>query len=304
MATNNILKKTVDGCLENSSCSSGEKDEALLFLQLQASELACLDYLFRLKWPNGFVCPYCGHGHAYTITTRRQPLYECACCRHQTSLTAGTIMERSRTPLTKWFTAIHLISDPLSGINAVKLGRLLRVTYKTAWGMLHAIRQAMSQDENMLRLSGHVHVHSATLALWSYPIGIFVPPTTASVLVGVSLTEEGEPSVVQMQVLETADYQGGEPSISVMEEFCNINTAPENQISSREIKRYAPRKQKKGLSLVRQAGEWLNNTFYGIGSKYRQHYLNEFCCRMNLMLAGLSPFREISLMCARSVCYF
>lgn len=297
------LKGEIEASMENGTYLQGADDEEL-FLALQASEQACLDYLFHLKWPNGFVCPYCGHGHAYTITTRRQPLFECACCKHQTSLTAGTIMERSRTPLTKWFTAIHRISDQQTGFNAVALRDLIHVTYKTAWNMLHSIRQAMSQDENMLRLSGHVHVHSATLALWSCPIGIFVPPKTASVLIGVSLNEEGEPSRVQMQTLETADYQGGEPSTETIEEFCDNNLAPKHQVSSREIKRYAPRKQKKGLSLVHLAGEWLNNTFHGIGTKYRQQYLNEFCCRMNMVLAGLSPFREISFMCARSVSFF
>lgn len=54
-----------------------EQEEAL-FLHLQSSEQACEEYLFHLKWPNGFVCPHCGHGHAYTIQTRKQPLYECA----------------------------------------------------------------------------------------------------------------------------------------------------------------------------------------------------------------------------------
>lgn len=55
---------------------------------------------------------------------------------------------------------------------------------------------------------------------------------------------------------------------------------------------------------MQQAGEWLNSTFYGIGTKYRQQYLNEFCCRMNLVMARLSAFREISLMCARQICWF
>lgn len=274
-----------------------------LFALLQSSEQACLDYLYHLKWPNGFVCPYCGHGHAYTITTRRQPLFECACCRHQTSLTTGTIMEQSRTPLTKWFTAIRCISDPAVGINAVSLQRLLHVTYKTAWSMLHAIREAMSQDENKLRLSGQVLAHSATLACWDIPVGIFTAPSTASVLIGVSLTAEGEISRVQMETLAPSQYEGGEPALGIMKEFCDSIMVQGNPSSSREIKRYGPRKHKKGWSLVKQAGNWMHTTFWGIGAKYRQQYLNEFCCRLNLILAGLSPFREISLMCARSAAF-
>ncbi|MDF2937978.1 MAG: hypothetical protein K0Q90_3351 [Paenibacillaceae bacterium] len=296
-----LNRETNKSLVRDTLSNSLEEDE--LYHRLQSSEQACSDYLYHLKWPNGFVCPYCGHGHAYTITTRRQPLYECACCRHQTSLTAGTIMERSRTPLTKWFTAICHISNPHEGINAVSLQHLLQVTYKTAWSMLHAIRQAMSHEESVLHLSGHVNAHSATLATWDSPIGIFTPPSTASVLVGVSLTEEGQPSRVHMQTLHIADYQGGEPSIEAIKDFCDYITAPGNQ-TSREIKRYGPRKNKKGWSLVKQAGKWLNTTFCGIGPKYRQQYLNEFCCRMNLILAGLSPFREISIMCARPVSFF
>jgi transposase-like protein len=277
--------------------------EQAFWEQLLSSEQACSEYLFQLKWPEGFRCPYCGHGHAYTIHTRRLPLYECSHCKHQTSLTAGTLMERSRTPLTKWFTAIYYISNPHTGINAVALQHLLHVTYKTAWSMLHAIRQAMSHDESMLPLSGQVQVHGATLALWETAIGFFVPPATPSVLVGLSLTQEGKPARVRMQALCSTDYDGGQPSAEAFTDFCGLHLAPKDQISSVECKRYGPRKLKKGLPLVRQTTEWLNSTFHGIGSKYRQRYLNEFCCRMNLVLAGLNPFHEISLMCARPICY-
>lgn len=290
-----------DAELKFNAVSSAEIiEEEELFHRLQSSEQACMDYLYQLKWPHGFMCPYCGHDHAYTITTRRQPLFECACCRHQTSLTAGTIMERSRTPLTKWFTAIRLISDPAAGINAVSLQDLLQVTYKTAWSMLHAIRKAMSQEENKLRLSGQVLAHSATLACWDIPVGIFTAPSTASVLVGVSLTAEGEVSRVQMEALDPSQYDRGEPAVEVIKDFCDSIIVQGSPSSSPEIRRYGPRKHKKGWSLAKQAGNWMNTVFLGIGAKYRQQYLNEFCCRLNLVLAGLSPFREISLMCARS----
>lgn len=278
-------------------------EEQAFWESLLDSERACSEYLFQLKWPQGFRCPYCSDGHAYTITTRKQPLYECASCGHQTSLTTGTIMERSRTPLTKWFTAIYHISNPHTGINAVALQHLLQVTYKTAWSMLHSIRQAMSEDGSMLPLSGHVQVHGATLALWEAAVGIFVPPATPSVLVGLSLTQEGKPAHVHMQAISSADYEGGQPSTEAFRDFCDLYLAPEDQIFSLECKRYGPRKLKKGWPLVRQAGEWLNSTFHGIGPKYRQQYLNEFCCRINLVLAGLQPFHEISRMCALSISY-
>lgn len=302
MCACNVLKSEEKKIL-HSIPQPAAPEEQVFWESLLSSEQACSEYLFQLKWPQGFRCPSCSHGHAYTITTRKQPLYECSHCGHQTSLTAGTIMERSRTPLTKWFTAIYHISHPHAGINAVALQHLLQVTYKTAWSMLHSIRQAMSQDGSMLPLSGHVQVHGATLALWETAAGIFVPPTTPSVLVGLSLTEEGIPAYVRMQAISSTDYDGGQPSAEAFADYCSLYLAPEGQILSLECKRYGSRKLKKGWPLVRQAGEWLNSTFHGIGSKYRQQYLNEFCCRINLVLAGLQPFHEISRMCTRSITY-
>jgi transposase-like protein len=82
------------------------------------SEEACADYLFQIKWPHGFVCPRCHHHDYYKMTTRRLPLYECAHCHHQASLTVGTVMEGSRTPLQKWFIAFYRLSQPHS-INAL-----------------------------------------------------------------------------------------------------------------------------------------------------------------------------------------
>lgn len=304
MGSSLAVEMEADCKLESVSRAAGEEEQ--LFQQLMASEQDCAEYLFRLKWPNGFVCPYCGHGHAYAITTRRLPLYECACCRHQTSLIAGTIMEGTRTPLTKWFTAIHRISDPEKGINAVTLRNLLQVTYKTAWSMLHAIRSAMSQDKHMLRLTGNVLLHSANLTHWSPPSSsVFIdPPKTPSVIVGISLTEENEPARVQMQALAAEDYRNGQLSSESIETFCDNHLALEKEIPVTKVNRFAPRKHRKGLPLAREAGEWLRSTFNGIGSKYRQRYLNEFCCRMNFILARLSPFREICLMCARSESLF
>src|SRR5690554_457477 len=78
------------------------------FQQQFDSEESAVSFLFCAKWPNGFRCPRCNHQEAYVITTRKQPLYECHSCRHQTSLTAGTVMENSRTSMFKWLAAFFL----------------------------------------------------------------------------------------------------------------------------------------------------------------------------------------------------
>ncbi|WGU97413.1 transposase [Paenibacillus dendritiformis] len=77
---------------------------------------SCIPALFALKWLHGFRCPNCRHVRAYVIRTRRLPLYECSDCRHQTPLTAGTILEGSRTSLRKWIGAIWLVSNPKNGL--------------------------------------------------------------------------------------------------------------------------------------------------------------------------------------------
>ncbi len=114
-----------------------------------------LTYFFRSKWPNGYCCSRCGHRQAYTISTRNAPLFQCANCRHQSSLTTGTIMEHTRTSLEKWYIALQLMSRP-GGIHAVQLQQLLQVSYKTAWSMLKRVRMAISMMDMEQPLLGSV----------------------------------------------------------------------------------------------------------------------------------------------------
>lgn len=116
---------------------------------------ACFEYVFKLRWPQGFRCPHCGYGRAYEIRTRNMPLFQCVSCRKQTSLTSGTIMEKSRTPLHKWVRAFQLVTYP-PGVTAVELSRIIQVTYKTAWSMLRKIRQAISDASAKVPLRGTV----------------------------------------------------------------------------------------------------------------------------------------------------
>lgn len=111
-----------------------------------SSEEACREYLAKSRWPNGFSCPRC-QGDEYW-TRRSRPLLECSSCGHQVSLTAGTIMHRTRTPLRKWFWAAYLMATSHTGISAVSLQRQLGLSrYETAWLMLHKFRKAMVNAE-------------------------------------------------------------------------------------------------------------------------------------------------------------
>ncbi|MEG2138064.1 MAG: IS1595 family transposase, partial [Oscillospiraceae bacterium] len=90
------------------------------FLTAFGSEAACRTYLHQLRWPQGFVCPHCGCTVGYTLHDGHD---QCTNCRHQTSLTAGTVMHRSHLPLTKWFLAFYLVSQDKRGISAIQLAR-------------------------------------------------------------------------------------------------------------------------------------------------------------------------------------
>jgi transposase-like protein/ribosomal protein L37AE/L43A len=106
-----------------------------------ATEQACRDYLAQLRWPHGFVCAACGAGKAWSTS---RGLWMCVACGCQTSVTAGTIFQDTRTPLTAWFRAIWWVVSLKSGVSALGLQRVLGVgSYRTAWAWLHRLRRAM-----------------------------------------------------------------------------------------------------------------------------------------------------------------
>ena len=101
----------------------------------------CLDYLEWMRWPQGFVCPECGHGGGWRLGDGR---IMCAACGHRTSVTAGTTFDRTRTPLTVWFTACWSFATAKDGISALGLQRSLEIgSQQTAWAMLHRLRSVL-----------------------------------------------------------------------------------------------------------------------------------------------------------------
>lgn len=116
---------------------------------------ACRAYLYSLRWPNGFVCPRCGHTKAWKMST---DLYWCASCSYKASVTAGTIFERTRKPLTVWFRVIWWITSQKYGASAKGLQRMIGLgSYETAWTWLHKLRRAMVR-QGRDRLSGSIEV--------------------------------------------------------------------------------------------------------------------------------------------------
>lgn len=119
------------------------------------TEQACRDYLFRLRWPEGFHCPRCEGDHFWPV---RSVLMQCQQCGHQTSVTAGTIFQDTRKPLVDWFRAMYWLASQKNGASALGLQRVLGLgSYKTAWTWLHKFRRAMVRPGRD-RLTGRVEV--------------------------------------------------------------------------------------------------------------------------------------------------
>lgn len=112
------------------------------------SEEACRAWLVRVRWPDGFVCPVCGSGDAWETATGR---FMCQSCGRQTSVTAGTIFHRTRTPLKTWFAAIWFVCSQKNGVSAQGLQRVLGFgSYETAWAWMHKLRRAMVRPDRDL----------------------------------------------------------------------------------------------------------------------------------------------------------
>jgi len=127
----------------------------LEFEERFGTEEACREYLFKLRWPEGFCCPCCKEVKAWTTS---RDLYKCVRCGFQASVTTGTIFQDTKKPLRLWFRAMWHVTSQKYGANALGLQRVLGLgSYHTAWTWLHKLRHAMVRPGRE-RLSGTVDV--------------------------------------------------------------------------------------------------------------------------------------------------
>ncbi len=132
-------------------------------MQKFSDEDKAREFIESQRWPNGPVCPHCQSTSVYRLTPKagstrpgRKGLLKCADCRKQFTVTVGTIFEDSRIPLRKWVIAIHLLCSSKKGMSAHQIHRMLDITYKSAWFMMHRIRYAMTQEPLASKLEGTV----------------------------------------------------------------------------------------------------------------------------------------------------
>lgn len=127
------------------------------------------EYLEKLRWPEGPVCPHCGSvADHYRLEgkSHRKGLLKCKDCREQFSVTVGTLFQDSKIPLHKWLLAVHLLCSSKKGMSSHQLHRMLGITYKSAWFMTHRIREAMKDTAFSPKLGGNGSMVEVDETFW------------------------------------------------------------------------------------------------------------------------------------------
>lgn len=257
-----------------------------------ASDEACARFLVQERWPDGFICPRCGHEKAHLITTRG--LYQCTGCRHQVSVIAGTLFHSTNLPLRKWFWAIYWVGSDKGGISALRLSKLLDVSWPTAHRMLRKLRIAMGHRDSLYRLRDWIELDDALVG--GKRPGKRGRGAEGKTPVLVACETRGERAgFLAMEVLESvskaqvAAFATGRliPEQTVFTDaFSALTCLAETQLHCAEVT--PPKQASRWLPWVHIAianlKRFLLGTFHGVSAKYLQEYLNEFCYRFNRRL--------------------
>jgi len=275
-----------------------------------ATEEACQQYLAACRWPDGFVCPRCGHRHAYNI--EKQRLWQCAACRHQVSLTSGTVLHNTRTPLTVWFWAAYLMTTDKRGVSAVLLQRQLGLSrYETAWMMLHKLRRAMV---NAAREPLHGEVEVDDTWIGGPQAGLrgsrqLKGRRAALVLVAVEKRGKGS-GRVRMAVIPdfrkatitpflTQNVDTGSTIYTDgLKSFAGLEEAGFKHIPRTQPRRTALRKGANSVvpladRAIGNLKQWLIGTYHGVSRAQLQVYLNEFVFRHNRRKTPMAAFQTL-----------
>jgi transposase-like protein len=275
-----------------------------------ASEEACQRYLAACRWPDTFVCPRCGNQRAYELVEVRR--WQCTSCRHQVSLTAGTILHNTKTSLKVWFWAAYLMTTDKRGISALLLQRQLGLRrYETAWMMLHKFRRAMVNTARE-PLRGDVEVDDT-----------WVGGSQAGLRGSRQL--KGRKAAIVLVAVEKRGRATGRARMAVIPDFKSTtlitflkqNVASGSTVYTDGLKsftglqeagfKHVPRSQplrtdlRKGAKSVvpladRAIGnlqQWLTGTYHGVSRDQLQTYLDEFVFRHNRRRLPMAAFQTL-----------
>ncbi len=263
------------------------------------TEEACLKYLIDSRWPDGFICPKCGHDAFWWQGTRN--LLECRACHHQTSVTAGTVMHRSKMPLTMWFQAAYLVTTHTPGMSALQFqGQLGLTSYKTAFMMLHKLRAAMVR-EGREKLRGVVEVDETYIGgAKEGPVG---RGALGKVIVAGAVEVRGERAGrVRLSVVPNVNGP-------TLEGFVKANVEQGSAVRTdawrgyfgleREGYNHAPLlgASSDKLPHIHRAfsnlKSWLVGTHHGVSPQHLPAYLNEYVFRYNRRQTRMAGFQTV-----------
>ncbi len=268
-----------------------------------ADEAACRAYMAASRWPDGYRCRLCGHELAFELP--RRCLWQCKACGHQTSVTAGTVLHGTRTPLREWFWAAYLVTTHTPGMSALQLQRQLGIArYETAWTMLHKLRRAMLRPKRE-PLRGKVEVDETYVGNQEGLRGGRELGERALVVAAVEIRGRAS-GRVRLQVVPDASG----PSLTG---FVKANVEPGATVISDGWQGYAPlsgmgyRHRPKTLGSPERAEvvlprvhrvfgnlkTWLRGTHHGVENKHLQAYLDEFTFRFNRRRTPMAAFQSL-----------
>jgi len=257
------------------------------------TEAACVEYLRRLRWPEGFRCPNCGGNNAW-LTGRG--LLRCSVCQRQTSVIAGTLFEGTRKPLRTWFQAMWYVTTQKYGGNALGLKRLVGFgSYQTAWTWLHKMRHAMVR-RGRDRLAGKVEVDETYVG--GEESGVRGRETEKKAIVVIAVEVHEPCGFGRVRLRRVPDVSGAslipfvcemvEPEAEVLTDgWGGYNTLPEHgYIHSRTILSSSGDPAHVLMPGVHRIAallkRWLLGTHQGaVSNKYLDYYLDEYTFRFN-----------------------
>ena len=289
----------------------------LTFMDRYRDEAACIAALAELRWPNGFICAGCAGRLAYQLTARPR-VFECADCGRQRSVTAATVLHRTRTPLRKWFAAAWLIGQDKRGVSALFLARELALRYETAWLMAHKLRHGLSERPES-PLDGLIEIDESYYGGRGKPesrgrgltdpnkslMAIAVETVPASPRQGAGVKQShfvaGSARIAVLPAATAADLGG----------FVRGAAKPGARIITDGLKSYDGLADSfRHYSIVQDGGKnadavlpivhvlfsnvktWLNGTFHGVSAKHLPRYAREWNYRFNRRrrIADLTDF--------------
>ena len=248
-----------------------------------STDEACYEYVRDSRWPDGFRCPSCDHPDAYDRKDRWG--VECASCGKITSVTAGTVMHKSKVPLCSWLWAAWLLVTSKRGVSALEIQRQLGLgSYKTAFTMLHKLRHAMvSPDRTLLR--GAVEVDVSMFGPHGDPVQVLI--------IGAVEARDRGPARCRFRVIPEEDAENAQGFIrDVVEPESTVQTDGHQAYRTLTGYRHEVQVVGKGYgrgevlpyyhTAVANLRAFLGGTPHGAWRpKHLQAYLNEFCFRYN-----------------------